>query len=170
MREMRRCLTLISTLALSAACAEKSPTGPVDASLASVSEPAASSPGRASAPRIVGARSPIESGLIGSWGGIGVRLTVGAGSSILQFDCANGTIEQPFAVDAAGLFDLAGTFVLESPGPIREDEKLVRHPARYRGSTDGKTLTFTITLTDSGQIFGPFTLALNAPGRVFKCL
>ena len=34
----------------------------------------------------------------------------------------------------------------------------VRHPARYTGSTDGNVLTFTVTLTDSNQTLGPFTI------------
>lgn len=170
MSQTGRGLSLLAALALSVGCADRSPTGPVIAAAVEGATEAASSPGRASAPRIVGPRSPVATGLIGTWGGDHVRATVGAASSILEFDCAHGTIDQPFAVNAAGLFDLAGTFVLESPGPIRDGEEPVRHPARYRGSTEGKTLTFTITLTDSGQIFGPFALALNAPGRIFKCL
>jgi hypothetical protein len=108
--------------------------------------------------------------MIGTWGGEHVRITIGATSAILVYDCAHGTIDQAFVVDPAGRFDLVGTHVPESPGPVREDKPPVAHPARYAGSTDGKTLTFSITLTDSGQSFGPFTLSLGAPGRLFKCL
>jgi hypothetical protein len=170
-RKTGPCLTLLAAAALSAACADKSPTGPATAGAAEVvSAQAATSPGRGFAPRSLGPRQSAPNGLIGTWGGDHVRITVGAASSILEFDCAHGTIDQPLAVDPAGQFNVAGTLVLESPGPIRENDDGARHPARYTGSTDGKTLTFTITLTDSGQALGPFVLGLDAPGRVFKCL
>jgi hypothetical protein len=112
----------------------------------------------------------VADGLIGTWGGDDVRITIGAASSILQYDCAHGTIDQPFAVNSIGRFDLVGTHTLEEPGPIREGQTSVARPARYTGSTDGKTMTFAITLTESNQTFGLFTLALDAPGRVVKCL
>ena len=170
MRTFRRSLILVSAVALSAACTDKSPTTPAMAGIEDTSSQAASSPGRRSAPRSLAPRQSAADGLIGTWGGDHVRVTVGTSSSLLEYDCAHGSIDQPFTVDAAGRFDLAGTHVIETPGPIREGVEPVRHPARYTGSTDGKALTFTVTLTDSNQAFGPFTLALNDPGRVFKCL
>jgi len=112
----------------------------------------------------------VADGLIGTWGGVHVRITIGAASSILEYDCAHGSIDQPFAVNVAGGFTLTGTHVVESGGPIREGVEPVRHPARYTGSTDGRTMTFTITLTDTNETLGPFALALDAPGRVVKCL
>ena len=95
---------------------------------------------------------------------------MGAVSSILEYDCAHGSIDQPFAVNAAGSFTLTGTHVVESGGPIRQGAEPVSHPALYTGSTDGKMMTFTVTLTYTSQVFGPFTLALDALGRVVKCL
>jgi hypothetical protein len=112
----------------------------------------------------------LAAGLIGTWGGEHVRITIGAASSILEYDCAHGSIDQPFTVDAGGRFDLIGTHVPEEPGPIHEGQPPAAHPARYTGSTDGKTMTFTVTLTDISQTLGPFALALDAPGRVVKCL
>jgi hypothetical protein len=112
----------------------------------------------------------VADGLIGTWGGVHVRITIGAASSILEYDCAHGSIDQSFAVNAAGGFTLTGTHVVESGGPIRQGAEPLSHPALYTGSTDGKTMAFTVTLTDTNQTFGPFTLALDAPGRVVKCL
>ncbi len=152
------------------ACADKTPTSPTTAESAGASSQAASSPARGSAPRSLAPRQSTADGLIGTWGGDHVRATVGLASTLLVYDCANGSIDQPFTVDAAGRFDLTGTHAMESPGPVRAGVEPVRHPARYTGSTDGKVLTFTVTLTDSNQTFGPFTLALNAPGRVVRCL
>ena len=45
-----------------------------------------------------------------------------------------------------------------------------RHPARYTGSTDGKSMTLNVTLTDGGQALGTFTLTRGAAPSVFKCL
>jgi len=155
---------------LSMACANKTPTGPAAADIGGASSRAASSPTRGSAPRSLAPRPLTADGLIGTWGGDHVRATVGLASTLLVYDCANGSIDQPFTVDAEGRFVLTGTHAMESPGPIPVGDEPVRHPARYTGSTDGKVLTFTVTLTDSNQTFGPFTLALNAPGRVLRCL
>ena len=152
------------------ACAGKTPTGPATADIEGASSQAASSPARASAPRSLAPRQVTADGLIGTWGGDHVRATVGLASTLLVYDCANGSIDQPFTVDTAGRFVLTGTHVMESGGPVQAGVEPVRHPARYTGSTDGKVLTFTVTLTDSNQTFGPFALALNAPGRVLKCL
>jgi len=170
MREIRRLLMLATAAGLSLACTDRTPTGPAldkaDGALAQ----AASSPARGSAPRSLAPRQSLADGLIGTWGGDHVRITIGAASSILEYDCAHGSIDQPFKVDANGHFDLAGTHVPEEPGPIREDQPPVVHPARYTGTTDGRTMTLTVTQTDSNQTLGPSTLTLDAPGRVVKCL
>ena len=170
MREIRRLLTLAAAVGLSLACADSTPTGPVLGQADGGSAQAVSSPARGSAPRSLAPRQSAADGLIGTWGGDHVRITIGAASSILEYDCAHGSIDQPFKVDASGHFDLAGTHVLEGPGPIREDQPPVAHPARYTGMTDGKTMTLTVTQTDSNQTLGPSTLTLDAPGRVVKCL
>jgi hypothetical protein len=58
--------------------------------------------------------------------------------------------------------------VPEGPGPVREGG-LVVHPALYTGTVGGKTMTFTVTETDTGLKFGPFVLTLGVAGRIFKC-
>ena len=107
--------------------------------------------------------------MIGTWGGQDLTVTVGAASAILSYPCAHGTIDQPFVADTNGHFDLVGTHVPESPGPIREGG-LPSHPARYIGVVEGKTMTFTVTETDTGQTFGPFVLKLGVAVRILKCL
>jgi hypothetical protein len=107
--------------------------------------------------------------MIGTWGGQGLTITVGAASALLSFDCAHGTIDQPFLPDRAGHFDLVGTFVPESPGPVREGDPVV-HPARYTGDVNGKSMTFTVTETDTGLTLGKFVLTLGVAGRIFHCL
>jgi hypothetical protein len=167
---IKRVLAFAAIVVFSLACADKTPSGPALEQAQGTSAQAADSPVRASSPRALAPRQSVANGLIGTWGGEHVRITIGAASSILEYDCAHGSIDQPFAVNAAGGFTLTGTHVLESGGPIRQGVEPVSHPALYTGSTDGKTMTFTVTLTDINQTFGPFALVLDAPGRVVKCL
>lgn len=164
----RNSLLLILVAALPLACTDKSPTQPAAMEANSASLQGATSAGRP-ATRSLPSRDVSADGMIGTWGGQGLTITVGAASAIVSFDCAHGTIDQPFVADQKGQFDLVGTFVPESPGPIREGDPIV-HPARYTGVVDGKTMTFTVTETDSGLVLGKFSLTLGVAGRIFKCL
>ena len=107
---------------------------------------------------------------VGAWGGDHVNLLVVATGGTLEYDCAHGTIDQPFVVDSSGRFDLAGTHTREHGGPIRIGEKEDKRPARYTGTTDGRTMTLTVTVTGSNEPLGTFTLTRGQIGRIFKCV
>ena len=49
----------------------------------------------------------------------------------------------------------------EFPGPIHPGDPVV-HPARYTGTVDGKTMTFTVTETDTGLTLGKFVLTARS--------
>ncbi len=106
----------------------------------------------------------------GLWGGDHISLSVHDGGASLEFDCAHGTIEQAMLLDAGGRFDVGGTFVREHGGPVRDGEPTDSHPARYAGSTDGRTLALTVVLMDDNRTIGAFTLVLGQPPRLLKCL
>jgi hypothetical protein len=108
--------------------------------------------------------------LAGSWGGrhIGLELTAEGGR--VEYDCAHGTIDGPVVPDREGRFEAAGTHVAEHGGPVREGEEERGRPARYRGKVAGKTLKLTVTLVDSGEEIGAFTLTRGATPRLMKCL
>jgi hypothetical protein len=106
----------------------------------------------------------------GIWGGDHVGVTVTETGSTLEYDCAAGTIDQPFVLDAAGRFDLVGTHVRGHGGPTRIDEQPDRHPARYTGTVDGGTMTLTVTMTDLNQTVGTFSLTVGASPRIVRCL
>ena len=106
----------------------------------------------------------------GTWGGQHVVMEVTASSATLEYDCANGAITGPLTVDRRGRFSWRGTHTREHGGPIRADEKSNTRPARYTGSTDGKKITLTVTLTDTNETVGTYTLVRGRQGRVFKCL
>lgn len=117
------------------------------------------------------AASPAKDGaLTGSWGGlhIGVELTAEGGR--VEYDCAHGTIDGPVVPDGEGRFEAAGTHTAEHGGPVREGEEGAGRPARYRGKAAGKTLTLTVTLADSNEEIGTFTLTRDAAPRITRCL
>lgn len=122
------------------------------------------------ATRVVAPRSAMRTIPLGDWGGDHVRLTLTETGGTLEYDCAHGTIDQPFDVDSAGRFQLAGTHTREHGGPIRRDEKPDKHPARYAGAADGETMTLAVTLTDSNEVLGTFTLTRGRMARIVKCL
>jgi hypothetical protein len=105
--------------------------------------------------------------LTGMWGGDHIAMTVEDARAHIELDCAHGEI--PTRLPAAP-FSVAGTFVREHGGPIRDGEIPDTHPAVYVASTSGPVMTLTIRLTDAGEIVGTFTLTRGSAGRVFKCL
>ncbi|HEY3124400.1 MAG TPA: hypothetical protein VGK70_10115 [Thermoanaerobaculia bacterium] len=168
---LRKFFALAAIVLLPLACTDRSPTGPAPNAVSGVQTAGETAvvPARESAPRSLAPRQSANDGMIGTWGGQHVTITIGAASTILSYDCAHGTIDQPFVVDSNGSFDLVGTHVPEAPGPIRQGDPVV-HPARYTGTVEGKTIAFTVTETDIGQTLGPFVLTFGVAGRIFKCL
>src|SRR5262245_56913057 len=106
---------------------------------------------------------------LGTWGADHALLTITAASAAIEFDCAHGTLPAPLAI-TRGDFDVAGEFIQEHGGPIREGDQVVRRPARYRGAIDKQTMTLRVALTDPPQDVGTFTLTFGVSGGVFKCV
>ena len=106
----------------------------------------------------------------GVWGGEHIQMEVTENGARLEYDCAHGTIEQPLVLDDAGRFEWTGTHTRERGGPVRIGDKPDSHPARYTGHVDGKTMTLTLTLTDTQDTFDPYTLTQGDYGIVRKCL
>ena len=108
--------------------------------------------------------------LFGSWGGEHITMEIAAGGATIEYDCANGTIDGFFVIDGSGRFDLTGVHVREQGGPVQDGVPPDAHPARYVGRTDGRTMSLTVTMTDTDQVVGTFALVRGVPGQVFKCL
>lgn len=105
----------------------------------------------------------------GTWGGQHIILEVtGAGASVVM-DCAHGTINKPIEIDAAGHFEVPGTFVTETPGPVRQGDERGQ-PARYVGTVKADAMSLTIASSNSGEKLGSFTLNHGKAGRIRKCL
>ena len=106
----------------------------------------------------------------GVWGGQHMGLWVERGGARVEYDCANGTIDQPLILDMHGRFNVKGTHFKEHGGPVRVGEQNKGQPVRYTGSLFATTLTITVTLTDTQQIIGTFHLKHNQEPRLVKCL
>jgi hypothetical protein len=105
----------------------------------------------------------------GIWGAPHVNLDVSATGGRIEYDCAHGTIDGPMSLDSGKRFDVRGTHVREQGGPVPEHEPQ-GVPARYTGRLEDDGLTITVTLTDSNEVVGTFTLKRNTAGVLRKCL
>ncbi len=112
----------------------------------------------------------VPSLITGEWGGPHLGMIATATGADLEYDCAMGTIAGGIRPDAGGRFSAVGEHFPGHGGPIRIDEQGERHPARYEGTVRGNTMTVTVTLTDSNQVLGTYTLVRGASPHVIKCL
>jgi hypothetical protein len=106
----------------------------------------------------------------GIWGGDHAVLTVTETGAHLELDCAHGDISQKLMMDANGNVSVDGVFVQEHGGPIIVGEVEVKKPARYAGTVSGDTMTLGVTLTDTQEKIGTFSLTYKSTGHVVKCL
>lgn len=108
--------------------------------------------------------------LTGEWGGVHLGLVATGAGAELEYDCASGRIGVAVRPDGSGRFSVAGSHFPGHGGPIRFGEILVERPARFDGNVRGDTMTLTVTLTDTNEALGTFTLVRGASPHVFKCL
>ena len=107
---------------------------------------------------------------IGTWGGDHIGLEVTDKGAQADFDCAHGSIDEPMTLASDGRFDARGSYTRETPGPLREGQGGQAVPARYSGLVQGSTMTITISLTESGETVGAFTLTRGKTPKITKCL
>jgi hypothetical protein len=53
---------------------------------------------------------------------------------------------------------------------VQVGEILLRRPARYAGRVVGQTMTLSLTLSETGELIGPFRLRKGAPPQLLRCL
>lgn len=114
-------------------------------------------------------KNTLASATEGTWGGEHIRLVLTDGGADIEYDCAHGKISEPVVPDGAGRFDLRGTHLRQSPGPIRIGREPVGQPARYTGSIEDQTMTLTVTLDGRAEPLGTFKLTRGSEGRLWKC-
>ena len=105
----------------------------------------------------------------GNWGAAGVGMVVDKESVKIQFDCAAGEIRQQLRMDKKGNFKVDGFYKRGTFGPIRLDNLPKFEPARYEGKITGKVVKFKITLLDTNEVIGEFTVERDKPARLHRC-
>lgn len=158
---------------LSLRCTQESPTGPAVASQSGAARQEGTLATRISrsGPKQVASRSPLGPPIqllrSGDWGspqspGLDNRLLiVTRAGALLRSECSKGVIDGAITLDAAGRFDVIGTYQVQA-GPVG-----LPRAARYVGFTNGNRLTFTVMTAD--QTLGPFTLTLGQAPRIGYC-
>lgn len=106
----------------------------------------------------------------GPWGGAHVSMQITAAGARLEYDCAEGAIEEPLLPDAEGRFTAVGSHTPGHGGPIREGEILPAYRARYDGHVSGDRMTLTVTLTETRVVLGSFELRRGSSGQLVRCL
>jgi hypothetical protein len=106
----------------------------------------------------------------GPWGGSHVSMHVTSAGARLEYDCAEGVIEEPLRSDAEGRFRATGSHTPGHGGPIREGEYLPAFRARYDGYVKGGQMSLLVTLTETGAELGPFELRRGSSGLLVRCL
>ena len=106
----------------------------------------------------------------GEWGGNHISLQVNGSETSVEYDCARGTINGPLTLDGRGRFSAKGTHLREHAGPVRDNEEANARPARYTGWVSGERMTLKVTLTDTNEVLGSYTLIRGRQSRIVKCL
>lgn len=107
---------------------------------------------------------------LGPWGGPHVSMHVTSAGAQLEYDCADGVIEEPLRPDAEGRFTAIGIHTPGHGGPIREGEILPAVRARYDGHVESEQMSLLVTLTETGVKLGPFQLRRGSSGLLVRCL
>ena len=110
-------------------------------------------------------RPPLDRVPVGTWGGDDSGLIVSADGAHAHVGCTNGDVAGEIPLDGEGRFDVAGIYNVDA-FPV---DRGIRHPARLTGRTDGRTLTFTVRLTDTGQTLTSGELVLGREPRMQNC-
>lgn len=105
----------------------------------------------------------------GLWGAEGIILNVEEKGVNIQFACADGQIEQALNMDEQGDFSSNGFQSQHGPGPARVDANSARQPAIYKGKISGDSMTLKVTLTETKEVVGEFTLERGKTSRMKRC-
>ena len=103
--------------------------------------------------------------VVGTWGGENAGMIVTGNDIHVHIACTLGNTVGPIHPDENGRFEATGTYNVDAY-PV---DRGITHPARFSGRVVGKTMTLTVTLTDTGQVLGPVTLVYGEEPRMGPC-
>lgn len=113
--------------------------------------------------------TPLISVPVGTWGTRGMILNVVENSVNIQYDCADGQIEQTLKLDIKGNFAANGFHSGRSPGPTLKDAQSASRGARYEGKISGDTMTLRVTLIETKEVIGEFKLQRGKIPKLTRC-
>jgi hypothetical protein len=99
-----------------------------------------------------------------------VSMDVTSAGARVEYDCAEGVIDEPIRPNAVGRFTVVGSHTPGHGGPVRVDEILPAFRARYDGEIDGERMNLLVTLVDTGVVLGSFQLRRGSSGLLVRCL
>ena len=103
--------------------------------------------------------------ITGTWGGENAGLIVTDDVTHVHIGCTLGDVRGTIRPDANGSFEANGTYNVDAY-PI---DRGIIHPARFTGQITGRSMTLTVSLTDTGRLLGPVTLAYGKEPKMGPC-
>ena len=103
------------------------------------------------------------------WGADHIILNVAAKGVTIQYDCADGQIEQSLMMDEHGNFAANGFHIQGQGGPVLKDATQTRQSAHYEGNIAGDTITLKVTLTETNKVIGEFKLERGKVPKMTRC-
>ncbi len=101
----------------------------------------------------------------GTWGGDDAGLIASDTSAHVHIGCTLGDTKGRIVPDADGRFLIDGTFNVDAY-PV---DRGILHPAQFTGKIDGRSMTLSVVLTDTGRELGPVTLVLGKEPTMGPC-
>jgi hypothetical protein len=101
----------------------------------------------------------------GTWGGDDAGLIATDTSAHVHIGCTLGDTKGRIIPDVDGHFSIAGTYDVDAY-PV---ERGIIHPALFTGQIVGRSMTLTVTLTDTARTLGPVTLVFGKEPKMGVC-
>jgi hypothetical protein len=175
MRLSRACALLLIVAGMAACAAPRNPEPVATTAGASAATPAtppvqAPKPGTSTTPSTPTTDpNPPDAALTGAWGGLHVLLTLSADGGRIDYDCAQGTIDEPLRPDSHGNFHVRGHYTQHQGGPARvADEPPAAKLATYDGTVSGDRMQLRLSI--DGESLGSYALQRGADPQMVNCL
>lgn len=101
----------------------------------------------------------------GTWGGENAGLIASDTPAHVHIGCTLGETHGPIRPDLDGRFEISGTYNVDAY-PV---DRGITHPARFSGQIVGRSMTLTVTLTDTARTLGPVTLIYGKEPKMGPC-
>jgi hypothetical protein len=114
-----------------------------------------------------GATPLLPGGIVGgTWGGDNAALMADDTSAHVHIGCTSGNVHQPI-IPVDGRFAVPGEYdpvvspIVRDPAPL--------HPAIFSGSSAGRSMLLTVTLTDTAVTLGPVSVKYVREPKMGPC-